>query len=253
MTVRLHRSNVLHYASLARSVTILAILLSAIPQATNAQTRPTQKTELDRLGLTCAQILAMTSTDWVTHFNNQIDAKPGNEKKTSPVVTVRGLSMYGQCYDARTNRLAAMLAKNGKGPSMGARKDFRVFEQALEDFTVKALAATDPPADDVKKAYAALYEKQFRYSCYENYVEHLSHGDFLSATAEDAGDMGKAKNHFGELLDALSEDKLREVHKAFARILDQAAFGRDMRLQVYLYAIFCLEPPSAAPFSPPPF
>jgi len=203
--------------------------------------------------MTCAQILAMSSTDWVAHFNDELGKKAVNEKKTDLEGTVRALGIYGQCYDARTNRLAAMLAKNGKGPSMGARKNFRVFEQALEDFTAKALAATDPPADEVKKAYVALYEKQFRYSCHNNYLEYLSHGDFLSATPDDAGDMGKAKNHFGELLDALSEDKLREVHKAFANILDQAAFGRDMRLQVYLYAIFCLEPPSAAPFSPRPF
>jgi len=253
MTLQVHRCDALRRASFVRSVVILAVLLSAVSQAVAAQTRPSKRTERDRLGLTCAQILAMTSTDWVADFNHRLGEKSGEEKKTGPEVTVRGLSMYGQCYDARTNRLAAMLAKNGKGPTMGARRNFRVFEQALEDFTAKALAATDPPADDVKKAYVALYEKQFRYSYYDNYLEHLSHGDFLSATSEEAGDMGKAKNHFGELLDALSEDKLREVHKAFANILDQAAFGKDMRLQVYLYAIFCLEPPSAAPFSPPPF
>ncbi len=253
MTLRLHRSNVLHYASLVRSVTILAILLSAAPQATSAQTRPAQKADPDRLGMTCVQILAMSSTDWVAHFNDKLGKKAMNEKKTDLDGTVRALGIYGQCYDARTNRLAASLGKSGKGPLMGARGNFRDFEQALNEFVMKAVAATDPPADSVKKAYASLYEKQFRYSFYGNYVEHLSHDDIFSAAPEDAGDIGKAKNHFGELLDALSEDKLREVHKAFANVLNQAVLGKDMRLQVYLYAIFCLEPSSTGPFSPPPF
>ena len=46
---------------------------------------------------------------------------------------------------------------------MGARGNFGDFEKALNDFAAMALAATDPPADEQKKAYAAVYGKQFRY------------------------------------------------------------------------------------------
>ena len=97
---------------------------------------------------------------------------------------------------------------------MGARGNFRDFEKALNDFSAKALAATDPPADELKKAYAALYEKQFRYSFYWNYVEHLSIGIFSWSPGGIAGDMGKAKNHFGELLGLLPEDKMHEASQS---------------------------------------
>ena len=111
-----------------------------------------------------------TSADWIKKFTAAKDA-------TSPA-TIQAITAYGQCYDARTTRLAAALGKSGKGPLMGARGNFRDFEKALNDFSAKALAATDPPADELKKAYAVLYEKQFRYSFYWNYVEHLSIGIF---------------------------------------------------------------------------
>ena len=54
---------------------------------------------------------------------------------------------------------------------MGARGNFGDFDHALNDFTAKALAATDPPADAQKKAYAALYAKQFRYDFYREYQQ----------------------------------------------------------------------------------
>jgi hypothetical protein len=252
---------------------ILAILLSAVPQATNAQTRPPQKTERDRLGLTCTQILAMTLTDWVTHFNSQIDAKPGNEKKASAEMTVRALGVYGQCYDARTNRLVASLGKSGKGPLIEARGTFREFELAVDEYATRALAANDPPGDEVKKAYAALYKRQFRYIFYQSFQPKKSNSSAAPANKlaelaspsvaapaasqpqQDApvSEMTRAKNRFGELLDALPGEKLREIHKAFGKIFSGGAVSDEMKLEVYRYAIFCLEPSSAAPFSLPPF
>ena len=58
-------------------------------------------------------------------------------------VAVRAITVYGKCYDARTNQLAASLGKAGRGPLMGATGNFREFQKALDDFTAKALAATD--------------------------------------------------------------------------------------------------------------
>src|ERR1700690_3374357 len=92
---------------------------------------------VDRLGLTCAQILQMPSADWAKKFTAAKDA--------TPPTTIQAVSAYGKCYDARTTRLAAALAKSGKGPLMGARGNFRDFQHALDDFAAKALAATDPP------------------------------------------------------------------------------------------------------------
>ena len=184
-------------------------------------------------------------TDWIKKFTAAKDP-------TEPS-TIQAISTYGKCYDARTTRLAASLGKSGKGPLMGARGNFGDFDHALNDFTTKALAATDPPADAQKKAYAALYAKQFRYLFYEAYVEHLDTHNIFLAAPEDAGDMGKAKNHFGELLGLLPEDKMHEIHKSFAEVLDKAVVDRDWRLQLYLFAIFLLESPAQTPYSPPPF
>ncbi len=220
----------------------LALLSYAASFASQAQK---QSPTADHLGLTCAQILQMSSTDWIKKFTA---AKDPNEPST-----LQAISTYGKCYEARTTRLAASLAKSGKGPLMGARGNFSDFDHALNDFTAKALAATDPPADAQKKAYAALYAKQFRYLFYEASVEHLDTRNIFLAAPEDAGDMGKAKNHFGELLGLLPEDKMHEIHKSFAEVLDKAVVDRDRRLQLYLFVIFLLESPSETPYSPPPF
>jgi len=260
-----------------RSVVVLIILLGAIPQTATAQTHSAQKTEPDRLGRSCAQIVQTSSADWVREYTK--------EKSAAPDATVRALAVYGECYDARTNRLATSLGKSGKGPPLGARGNFRDFEQALKDFTAKALAPGNPTADAVKTATAALYEKQFRYDFYRSYAPQAPKTPAQpaqAATRKPAGDvdavparsssptssrsppppagapdgaepMTRAKNRFGELLDALPEDKLREIHKAFGRIFSGGPVSDETKLAVYRYAIFCLEPASATPFSPPPF
>jgi hypothetical protein len=272
MTVRLPPQNALHYSSFMRSFLVLVPLVCAIPLAA-----PAQKPEPPGLGMTCSEILQMSSADWVARYTM--------EKSATSQATMRALAVYGECYQVRTNRLAASLGKSSKGPGMGARENFRDFEQALKDFTAKALAATNPPADSVKTATAALYEKQFRYDFYHRYMQQAPKppappaktpatraGENLDGAAdasapvsparsvppaaaqeEDPGPMTKAKNRFGELLDALPEDKLREIHKAFGKIFSGAPVSDAAKLAAYHYAIFCLEPTSATPFSPPPF
>lgn len=232
-----------------------------------SQVRPTGKTSAsdsaDRLGMTCAQLLQMTSTDWVAH---------AKEKDASTEGTLRSITAYGKCYDARTNRLAASLGKAGKGPLMGARGNFGDFEKALNDFAVMALAATSPPADEQKKAYAALYEKQFRYEFYESYAQKsakqaaLTKGKPPAATASAANssapaqtsgptevsELTKAKNRLGELLGLLPEEKMHELHEAFGRIFSGAPVSDATKIAVYRYTIFLLEPATEKPFSPPP-
>jgi hypothetical protein len=222
-----------------------SFLLSPCTIASPQATKP-QSPNPDRLGFTCTRILQMTSTQWVAHFTAQKGNKTG-EDTPSPL---RAIAAYGKCYDARTDRLAATLGKNGTGPLMGANGNFRDFEQAVKSFMAKALAITDPPADELKSAYVALYEKQFRYEFLRTYRRKNSPSNPL--TPEELEETGNAKTQFGQELDALPTDKMRELHAAFSGIFD-APMSDSMKLQVYRFAIFVLEPPSAKPFSPPPF
>jgi hypothetical protein len=216
-----------------------------------------------RLGMTCDQVLAMSSTDWVAKFTAAKDAGPES--------TVLAIEQYGKCYDARTDRLVATLVKQGKGPLMGSRGNFGDFESALKDFTAKALEETQQSSHSIKTQYAGLYEKQFRYAFYEGYSQKLqkrprsettgktggsgsaSPTDVQSSSKPETDPMTLAKNHFGELLAGLPEDKRHEIHAAFGQIFERSSIGEQWKLEIYRYVIFLLEPSSGKPFSPPPF
>ena len=76
----------------------LLVLLLA-PSVHTQQKKPALKppaAAVDQLGLTCAQLLQMISTEWVAKFQQ---ANPGAEG------AVRAISSYGKCYDARTDLL----------------------------------------------------------------------------------------------------------------------------------------------------
>jgi hypothetical protein len=211
-----------------------------------AQAKPaaTKGADPDRLGLTCAQILQMTSTIWVAHFVE----KAGN---ASAPTAVRAITAYGKCYEARTNQLAASLGKSGRGPLMGALGNFRDFQKALDDFTTKALAVSNKPPGTQEAAYAALYEKQFRYEFYQRYEQRISGNRPL--TAEESAEYSKAKNRFGEFLGLLPEDQAHIIHAAFSHIFDGAPVSDVTKLELYRFAISVLESPKDKPFSAPPF
>lgn len=268
-----------------RIVATLLIVSSVLA----AQTRPTPRSttsraNTDQLGLTCAQVLDMSSTDWVAKF--------ASEKGSGANETIRAIGAYGKCYEARTGQLAARLGRAGKGPLMGARGNFQGMEQALKAFTAKSLAESQPPANPVKSAYAALYEKQFRCEFYESYEpkpaapvttpptpscprqasssatdQNVASSDASSsapiadtrekgdknAKDKDVDPLTAAKNHFGELLGNLPDDQMHDLHASFGEILGPNSASSRMQLLVYRYAIFLLEPPGGTPFSPPPF
>src|ERR1700756_4367501 len=90
--------------------------------ATFAKAAKNQVASADRLGLTCAQVLQMSSSDWIKKFTAANNATSKS--------TIRAITAYGKCYDARTGRLASALAKSGKGPLMGARGNFGDFERS---------------------------------------------------------------------------------------------------------------------------
>lgn len=221
------------------------------------------------LDLPCAKILAMPSSDYIAQIVAIDDYNVDGQ--------LRGIRRYGPCYNARTDALAASLARSGKGPGKAARADFAAFESALKDFTAKALAEDQPPFNSVKAEYAALYEKQFRYAFYQSYEQKpakqplRAEKDEKVASAAPAAaattttptqtpiatpitePMTLAKNHFGELLAALPEEKRRGIHRAFGEIFEKGPVGEQWKLEVYRYAIFILESPKDKPFSPPPF
>lgn len=220
---------------------IVAWLLFAC--ASPAQTKSPQKAATaaaDRLGMTCAQILQMTSVDWVAKFT----------EKSGPDTAARAAAVYGKCYDARTDGLAATLAKKGAGPHKKARADFLGFESDVKAFTAKAIADVQPSPNAAKAAYINLYEKQFRYDFYRSYQEKDPNPQL---TPEENDQFGKAKNRFGELLGLLPEDQSHEVHEAFGDIVGPHSVSLSMKLALYRYVIFILEPPTEKPFAPPPF
>jgi hypothetical protein len=220
----------------------LILACGAFARASPAQTRAA---DADRLGLSCAQILQMTSAAWVAHF-----AEKAGTPSDAPA-SVRAVTAYGKCYDARTNQLAASLGKSGRGPLMGALGNFRDFQKALDDFTTKALAVSDKQPGTQEAAYAALYEKQFRYEFYQRYEQRISGGRPL--TAEEAAEYSKAKNRFGEFLGLLPEDKAHIIHSAFSQIFDGGPVTDVTKLELYRFAISVLESPKDKAFSPPPF
>jgi hypothetical protein len=214
------------------------------PQAKTAQTRAG---DADRLGLSCAQILQMTSTAWVAQF---AEKAPTASQAAAPVA-VRAAAAYGKCYEGRTGQLAASLAKSGRGPLPGATANFADFQKSLDDFTAKALAATGKLPGTEAAAYTALYQKQFRYEFYQRYAQRLSENRPL--TVEEAAEYSKAKNRFGEFLGLLPEDQAHVIHAAFSHIFDAGPVRDVTKLALYRFAISVLESPKDKPFSGPPF
>jgi hypothetical protein len=260
-----------------------AVFLLLSPTFSLAQSRPksTHKTGGDRMGMTCAQILQMSSSEWIAKITGMDDSWEDGQ--------LRGIKSYGECYDERTERLAAAVARSRKGPSAHVRRDFRELMSALDDFTAKALADSQPPGDELKKAYAALYEKEFRYEFYQSFEQKALASKHAKETAttpapgpaptnahaqgtpaagakkgkEPVSEMTLAKNRFGELLDALPPDKMHEIHAAFGKVIELRPIASAPELAIYRYAIFVLGPPTARPgamghatakpFAPPPF
>jgi len=250
--------------------TALLVLAAARSSQGQAQSRPAQNA--DQLAMTCAKVLALSSSDYIAKYVAIDDSNLDGQ--------LRGIGRYGKCYDARTDSIAALLARSRRGPTKAARDDFAAFESALKNFTMKALATVPPAPNTAKEAYANLYEKQFRREFYTQYelkaapVAKSAPAAPASGTTtppsgakpstaapqtveertrSDADPVTQAKNHFGKILNALPEDKMHELHAAFGEVIGPHALSEAIRLAVYRYAIFLLEPPSAKPFAPPPF
>ncbi len=300
---------------------IAALLMLSCSASAQQKPQPQHKAQNqtaapDRLGMTCPQILAMNSADWIAKSAQAFAATGDGE--------LRGIRVYGQCYDARTDQLAAALARKGSGPKKAALANLKDFQAGIADFSAKTLADVVPPADSVKTAYAALYEKQFRYEFFQAYEQKTlkqapaskaskptaekvtespkaeSAAAPVATPAANSSDLPpapqraplsgvatkktsppasatppaaaapvkmpekesapieidpftKAKNHFGELLGLLPEDKVHDVHAAFGKLFSGNPVSEDLKVEVYHYAIFLLERPSDKPFAPPPF
>jgi hypothetical protein len=196
----------------------------------------------DRLGLTCSQILAIRSTDWVAKFEKEKGAAPG--------ATDRAFAVYGRCYDERTEQLGVELRRKHSAPPKNARADFRGFEEAVQAFTRTAIADAEPPPAAAKVACIDLYGKQFRYEFLREYEQKNLNPKLTPA--EDL-QFTKAKNRFGELIGLLPNAKAHQVHAAFGEIVGLHQVSLAIKLALYRYAIFILEQPAGKPFASPPF
>lgn len=233
------------------SALLLVFSIAPAAWATSDATPQESSPNSDRLGLNCLQILQMTSTQWVAHFNEKFTpSKPKDENLSATDKTLRAIAAYARCYDARTTRLADQARKSGGNALLAASIEFRNFDQALQSFAQKALAGAEPPADAVKGAYAGLYAMQFRYEFYREHQQKTFTPP--PATADELEQLGNAKNRLGELLDDLPPQKMKDLHAAFSHIFETQVSDAT-KLAVYRFAIFCLEPPSETPFAPPPF
>jgi hypothetical protein len=152
---------------------VAALLLLSCAAFAQQKPQPQRKEQnqtgaAERLGMTCAQILAMNSSDWIA----KVVAKQGSGGDGE----LRGIRVYGQCYDGRTDQLATALARKGAGPKKSALENLKDFQAGIEQFKAKTLADMVPPADSAKTAYAGLYEKQFRYEFYQGYEQKTLKG-----------------------------------------------------------------------------
>jgi hypothetical protein len=224
------------------AASFLLLAPRSLPQTKTPGKSAGSSAAADRLGLPCPRILQLSSSDWVARFNQA--------KGETSDGTARAIAVYGKCYDDRTDALAASLARKGAGPSKKTRADFSGFAAALQSFVGKAFAEAQPPTGAPKTDYVDLYEKQFRYEFYCGYAEKNLNP---TLTPDQNEQFAKAKNRFGELLGLLPEEKAHEVHEAFGDIIGTHQISLMMKLMVYRFAIFVLEPPSEAPFAPPPF
>lgn len=227
----------------AFTVAVTLLVLSFASSAETQRERPARASlPAERLGQTCTQVLAMSSTDWVAKFQK--------ERGPAPQATIEAIGVYGKCYDERTDRLAELLARKRAGPTKNAAADFAGFEDAVSAFTKAAIADAQTAPSETKIAYARLYEKQFRYEVYREYEQKNLQPRL---TPEENVDFTKAKNRFGELVGVLPDAKAHQVHAAFGEIVGVHQISMAIKLAVYRYAIFVLEPPTEKPFAPPPF
>jgi hypothetical protein len=265
-----------------RAMIFLILVLAAggcIAARAQAPAHRTSTPDADRWGLSCGQILKMTSTEWIDYYGK----KTGLTAANRPDDLLHANAAYGKCYDARTDVLALSLARTGKGPTKSARGEFAAFEADLKDFEVKALAGAKAADADQLKSRADLYEKQFRYEFYEGYEPKPATGATKAtatatktasppgahpaaansaprepATADeqarsDADPVTQAKNRFGKILEALPDDQMHEVHRALSEVIGPHTISEPMRLALYRYAIYLLQPAGATPVEPPPF
>ncbi|HTU33595.1 MAG TPA: hypothetical protein VMF66_07305 [Candidatus Acidoferrum sp.] len=223
-----------------------AIAFVLVVHASVAQTRHLREQQTapatDRLGLSCSQILAMSSTDWVDKVQKQ--------KGASAEQIIRAIDVYGKCYEERTDRLAALVTRRRAGPPKNALVDFAGFEDAVNAFTQTAIADAQTPPGATTIAYAQLYSEQFRYEFYREYEQKNLHP---SLTPDEDVEFTKAKNRFGELIGVLPDAKAHQVHAAFGEMVGIHQLSMAMKFAVYRYAIFILAPTNEKPFAPPPF
>lgn len=209
-----------------------------------SQTPQTQTVPSDTLGLNCGQMLAMSSSQWMDRYTSA--------KGDSTNWVEQGLAIYGQCYDQRTEAIATSLNNSGKGPLMGGMGNLHDVQSTLQAFTTQALnaASSGGTFGRIQAAYTTLYQKQFTYQFYQQYVSM----DQQNPPVSDPKSLNQAKQRLGELVSQYPGTQGENLQNAFDQFETNAVEGCGIpELIVYQYAIMILQSPADPPFSKPPF
>jgi hypothetical protein len=225
-----------------RNIAIL-ISLFVVSLYCYSQTPATQTTATDMMGKSCDQILSMSSSQWM----DQYSASKGDSGNW----IAQGLAVYGSCYDQRTAALQNSLNQKGTGPLMGGMGNLHDMQAALQNFTNLALQSVSGGGtyDQIRAAYAMLYQKQFPYLFFQEY----ENPDQQNPGTSDSGSLDQAKERLGELI-ARHKSEQESLQDAFDTLQTAAVDACGIPpLTLYQYAIGLLQSPSDPPYAPPPF
>jgi len=175
--------------------------------------------------------------------------KEGSEPGSTEALE-NALAHYGECYDAKTDALAARLA--GANPETNRRGErcLPALEAALDGFTEYALGAalTQGTYSRTATAWAALYAKQFRRLAYEASSPQPAPSDVAAEPR-----LAAARSRLEELL-APAPTRLRaDLAERFATFREAAKGCSIDPARVYEFAIYALQSPADPAFAPPPF
>ena len=135
---------------------------------------------------------------------------------------------------------------------MGGMGTLRDMQSTLQTFTTQALNAASSGGmfGRIQAAYATLYQKQFTYQFYQQYVNVDQQDPPVSGPES----LNQAKQRLGELISKYPRTQGENLRDAFDQFKTNSVEGCGIsELNVYQYAIMILQSPADPPFSKPPF
>ena len=135
---------------------------------------------------------------------------------------------------------------------MGGMGNLHDMQSTLQTFTTQALNAASSGGmfGRIQAAYATLYQKQFTYQFYQQYVNVDQQDPPVSGPES----LNQAKQRLGELISkypGTQGENLQDAFDQFKQTLSKDVGSRNS--MCISYAIMILQSPADPPFSKPPF